>query len=290
MNLRSLKVKIKSIGNVGQITKAMQLVSAVKMKKSQLVAAEGKPYRETLEETMQRIVVGKSQTEHPLTLRRKNQELPILAIVLSSNKGLCGVFNFNLFRFIDRSLQHNYSRHQFLVMGNKAQQFLFHSGAKIIADFSAKLPFQDNVAAVYDFLLASFLGNQVSQVEIYYNRFVSSLTYEPTKKILLPIDTSSFYDHGAKTTQTINYSVEPSPYKVLDGLFSFYIESTIRGAILESEASEHSARMIAMKNASDNTTELVEQLSLLRNGLRQARITNELLDMNTAKLAVTDAS
>jgi len=286
MNLRSLKTKIKSISNVGQITKAMQLVSAVKMKKSQTLANEGKPYRATLEETMKRVVSTGKQTEHPLTLIKKNQQLPTLAIVVSSNKGLCGVFNFNLFRFIDQSLKHDYSQHQFLVMGNKAQQFLFHSGAKIVADFSDKLPFQDNVNAIYDFLVDGFLKNQVRQVEIYFNRFVSSLVYQPTKKILLPMDVSSFYDQEEIGAQT-DYLIEPSAFEVMDGLFSFYIESTIRGAIMESEASEHSARMIAMKNATDNTSELVEKLSLLRNSLRQTRITNELLDMNTAKLAVS---
>lgn len=286
MNLRSLKTKIKSISNVGQITKAMQLVSAVKMKKSQTLANEGKPYRDTLEETMKRVVSTGKQTEHPLTLVKKNQQLPTLAIVVSSNKGLCGVFNFNLFRFIDQSLEHDYSQHEFLVMGNKAQQFLFHSGAKIVADFSDKLPFQENVSAIYDFLIDSFQKNQVRQVEIYFNRFVSSLVYQPTKKILLPMDVSSFYDKEEQIVQT-DYLVEPSPYEVMDGLFSFYIESTIRGAIMESEASEHSARMIAMKNATDNTSELVDKLSLLRNSIRQTRITNELLDMNTAKLAVS---
>jgi F-type H+-transporting ATPase subunit gamma len=286
MNLRVLKNKIKSIGNVGQITKAMQLVSAVKMKKSQQQANESKPYRETLEETMKKVIATGKQIEHPLTLIKKDQKLPTLAIVVSSNKGLCGVFNFNLFRFIDKELNQDYSKYEFIVLGNKAQQFLFHSGAKIVADFSNKTPFQDNVNAIYDFLLNSFQKNQAKQVEIYFNRFVSSLVYKPTKKVLLPLDISSFLNQEEEA-QSINYLVEPSVYRVMDGLFSFYIESIIRGVVIESEASEHSARMVAMKNATDNTTELVDKLSLLRNGLRQAKITNELLDMNTAKLAVS---
>lgn len=288
MNLRSLKSKIKSIGNVGQITKAMQLVSAVKMKKSQTLASEGKPYRQTLEQTLQKVVSAGKQVDHPLTKVAKNTSLPTLAIVVSSNKGLCGVFNFNLFRFIEKQLGHQYNQYEFVVLGNKAQQFLFHSGGKIVADFSSKTPFQDNVSAIYDLLLERFAKGEVKQVEIYFNRFVSSLVYQPTKKTLLPMDVTSFYsDSESLKDKVSDYLVEPSAYKVMDGLFSFYIESTIRGAIMESEASEHSARMIAMKNATDNTTELVEKLSLLRNSLRQTRITNELLDMNTAKLAVS---
>jgi len=286
MNLRSLKTKIKSISNVGQITKAMQLVSAVKMKKSQQRAFEGKPYREILEDTMKKVISTGKQTEHPLTVVGKNNSLPTLVIVVSSNKGLCGVFNFNLFRFIDKQLNHQYQNYEFVVLGNKAQQFLFHSGAKIVADFSDKLPFRDNVNAIYDFLIDRFKTGQTKQVEIYFNRFVSSLVYQPINKILLPMDVSSFFGDQEKIQQT-DYLVEPSAYEVMDGLFSFYIESTILGAIEESEASEHSARMIAMKNATDNTTELVDELSLLRNSLRQTRITNELLDMNTAKLAVS---
>ena len=286
MNLRSLKTKIKSIGNVGQITKAMQLVSAVKMKKSQLRASEGKPYRQTLEETMKKVISTGKQTEHPLTKISKNQKLPTLVIIVSSNKGLCGVFNFNLFRFVDKQLNGQYENYQFVVLGNKAQQFLFHTGAKVVADFSDKIPFQNNVSAIYDFLVDRFMTGQVKQVEIYFNSFVSSLVYQPTRKILLPMDVSSFFENEDKTTK-IDYLIEPSAYEVMDGLFSFYIESTILGAIEESEASEHSARMIAMKNATDNTTELVDRLSLLRNSLRQTRITNELLDMNTAKLAVS---
>ena len=250
------------------------------------MASQGKPYRSTLELTMKRIVATGSQIEHPLTLVKKNQNLPKLAIVISSNKGLCGVFNFNLFKFLDKQFGAGLKDYEFVVMGAKAQQFLFHYGAKIVADFSNKLPFENNVNALYDLLVERFKSDQVKTVELYYNQFVSSLVYKPTKKVLLPMDVSSFYDQDEKIT-TQDYLVEPDPFRVLDGLFSFYIESTIRGAIMESEASEHSARMIAMKNATDNTSELVQRLSLLRNSLRQTRITNELLDMNTAKLAVS---
>jgi F-type H+-transporting ATPase subunit gamma len=286
MNIRSLKNKIKSIGNVGQITRAMQLVSAVKMKKSQDRANQGKPYQEALQATIKKIIFSGQQIEHPLTLEKKDLSLPKLAIVISSNKGLCGVFNFNLFKFLDAELGGNLKNYQFVVMGVKAQQFLFHYGANIVADFSNKLPFEDNVNAIYDLIIDAFKNDQVSEVSLYYNSFISSLVYQPTKKILLPLDIANFTSEEEKIKPE-DYQVEPDAFKVLSGLFNFYIESTIREAIRESEASEHSARMIAMKNATDNTTDLVSRLSLLNNSLRQARITNELLDMNTAKLAVS---
>jgi len=283
MNLRLLKSKIKSIGNVGQITRAMQLVSAVKMKKSQLRAAEGKPYRLSLETTIEKVIASSPIEDHPLMLV-KDPHLKKLAIVISSNKGLCGVFNFNLFRFIDRELDKEIKNYQFIVLGNKAKQFLFHYGGEIVADFSDKMPFESNVTALYELILERFQTAQNQRVELFYNQFVSSLVYKPTKKILLPLDVSTF---ASKEDSSQEYLVEPDPSLVLNGLFSFFVESQIRGAIEESEAAEHSARMIAMKSATDNTEELVSRLTLLRNSLRQTRITNELLDMNTAKLAVS---
>jgi len=287
MNLRSLKSKLKSINNVGQITRAMQLVSAVKMKKSQAIAKAGMAYWQNLELTIKKVVLSGKKIEHPLTLAKKNPHLPKLAIVVSSNKGLCGVFNFNLFKFLHEVVEKNIKNYQFIVLGNKAQQFLFHYGANIIADFSDKAPFEDNVTAIYDLLVKMFKKSKVGQVELYYNRFITSLQYKPTRKILLPLDIANFYKKDEEQKKELDYLVEPDTYQVLNGLFSFYLESTIREAIRESEAAEHSARMIAMKNATDNTDELVSSLSLLSNKLRQANITNELLDMNTAKLAVS---
>jgi len=283
MNLRLLKSKIKSIGNVGQITRAMQLVSAVKMKKSQQRAGEGKPYRLNLETTIEKVVASSPIEDHPLMLT-KNPSLKKIAIVISSNKGLCGVFNFNLFKFIDRELGEDIKNYEFIVLGNKAKQFLFHYGGEIVADFSDKLPFESNVTALYELILERFQTDKNQRVELFYNQFVSSLVYKPTKKILLPLDVSAF---TSKKGSTREYLVEPDPSLVLSGLFSFFVESQIRGAIEESEAAEHSARMIAMKSATDNTEDLVSRLTLLRNSLRQTRITNELLDMNTAKLAVS---
>ena len=285
MNLRTLKSKIKSIGNVGQITKAMQLVSAVKMKKSQQRATEGMPYRQNLEETMKKVIVASPIDDHPLMEVKKN-DLKKLAIVISSNKGLCGVFNFNLFKFIDKEVGKELDNYEFIVLGLRAQQFLFHYGAKIVADFSLKLPLINNVSALFDLILSRFKQNENQRVELYYNRFVSALVYQPTKKVLLPLDISSFSEDEIKT-ESQGYLVEPDSYRVLDGMFSFFIESQIRGAIEESEAAEHSARMIAMKNATDNTQDLVSRLTLMRNNIRQTKITNELLDMNTAKLAVS---
>ncbi len=289
MNLRQLKSKIKSIQNVGQITRAMELVSAVKMKKAQERATHGKPYRLTLEETIESLVSTSAATEHPL-MKVKTGAKKKLAIVISSNKGLAGVFNFNLFKFLDREID-NFNDYEFIVMGLKAQQFLYYMGGKIIADFSSQTPFLDNTTAIFTLARDRFVGGENSGVELYYNEFVSSLVYRPTKKTLLPFDLEVFKggrpEGAAETKRPADYVIEPDVNGVLNGLFDFFLQSEIRGAVEESEAAEHSARMVAMKNATDNSKELVYRLTLYRNSLRQERITNELLDMNTARLAVS---
>lgn len=288
MNLRAIKSKIKSIKNVGQITKAMQLVSAVKMKKAQLKASMGLPYRNALTETIAQLVSASGSLEHPYTQPNKlvNKRL---GIIISSNKGLCGVFNFNLFKFLFKEIK-DFDAYDFVIVGAKAQQFLHHFGARVTADFSQELPFEKNVSAIYSLILSQFLSKQVSGVDLFYNRFVTSMTFEPTKKTLLPLTSESFSVITPENkVQNKNYLIEPDSTRVLAELFNFYIEGQIRGAISESEASEHSARMVAMKNATDNAKDLVYQLTLTRNAVRQSKITNELLDMNTAKLAVSNA-
>jgi F-type H+-transporting ATPase subunit gamma len=288
MNLRQLKSKIKSIQNVGQITKAMQLVSAVKMKKAQQKAISGKPYREALEETIVNLLKSTVISESSLT-SASNEKSKKLAIVISSNKGLCGVFNFNLFRYINKKIE-KIDDYEFIVLGNKAVQFLYHIGGSIIADFSQN-SFEESVSAVYKLASERFLNGPNSSVSLFYNRFVSSLVSKSTEKLLLPLDKEIFEESIKKEGQSDDrgneYVVEPSANKVINGLFNFYLESEIRGAIQESQAAEHSARMVAMKSATDNSNDLVEQLTLMRNSIRQEKITNELLDMNTARLAVS---
>ncbi len=286
MNLRQLKKKIRSVQNVGQITKAMQLVSAVKMKKAQAKAIGGKPYRSALEETIARIASSPSVGEHSLakTARGAKKEL---IIVLSSNKGLCGIFNFNLFRFLSKEIEHRMEDYEFITVGTKAQQFLFHFGGAIIADFSASpRTFEENASTIFNLAKQEFESGTYKGVSIAYNRFVSSFIYTPVREALLPLTDIPMATSG-EDKKNSDYLIEPNAASVLTELLNFYVESKIRGAIQESEASEHSARMIAMKNATDNAKELVHDMTLYRNSLRQERITNELLDMNTARLAVS---
>ena len=286
MNLRQLKTKIHSIQNVGQITKAMQLVSAVKMKKAQSKAVAGKPYRDALKETIANIAQVATISANPLAIVNPKAKRE-LVIVISSNKGLCGVFNYNLLKHIHVVVQNKPDNFDCIVVGQKAQQFLVRYGVSIIADFSKDLPFESSVSALFRMVRKEFLLGHYARVSILYNKFISSLVYEPTREVLLPLSEVTIPTQIPVVHKVHDYVIEPELNEVLTGLLNFYIEHKIRGAIQESEASEHSARMIAMKNATDNAHELVHDMTLLRNSLRQERITNELLDMNTARLAVS---
>lgn len=286
MNLRQLKTKIKSIQNVGQITKAMQLVSAVKMKKAQSKALSGKPYRDALKRTIANIAKSASVAANPLAIANTKVKRE-LVIVISSNKGLCGVFNYNLLKCIHSYVKDKPEAYDCVVIGQKAQQFLVRYGISIIADFSKDTPFETNVSSIFRIARKEFLLGRYAQVSILYNKFVSSLVYEPTREILLPLSEVSIASNEQMVKEVMDYVIEPEINEVLENLLNFYIENKIRGAIQESEASEHSARMIAMKNATDNAHDLEHDMTLLRNSLRQERITNELLDMNTARLAVS---
>lgn len=279
MNLRQVKTKIKSYGNVKKITKAMQLVSAVKMKKAQQLAIDGKPYREELETILRK--VSKKVDFDELSLlkpNRPNTNGKELIIVISSNKGLCGSFNMNLFRLMAKNM--DYKNSDFVTLGSKGVQFIARVGGNVLADYSTNIPLVQ-VSALFDLALEQYLNGSYAGISIVYNKFISTLRSEATKEVILPIKVNQAAD--AEKEEARDYLIEPTPREILEQLFRSYIEEKIRGAIINSEAAEHSQRMIAMKNATDNANDLIYNLTLLGNKLRQEKITFELLDMITAK-------
>lgn len=276
MNLRQLRKKIKAVDNIRKITNAMQLVSSIKMKKAQLEYREGKLYRDFLAQMVTELS-GKIERElSPLLQAGKGEKK--LYFVIATNKGLCGNFNFSLFKKIYREI--DFSQSDFVIYGKKAADFIHRTGGKILAEFSSYKP-SAVVPAVFDYLLKVFLGGKYQQVFLVYNQFVSSTKYEPKIQKIIPLTLSETKEKVI--TLYFNYLIEPSPAEILDRLLKDTIEQQIRDAILSSQAGEHSARMIAMKNATDNAKEIGWQLTLLRNKLRQEKITYELLDMITAK-------
>lgn len=284
MNLRQVRKKIKSISNVKKITKAMQLVSAVKMKKAQQVEVDGRPYRDHLSEILGKVMSGIDLTGSVLTSAKDNQTNKSLVIVISSNKGLCGAFNVNLFRFILKNI--DIKKSDFITVGKKGASFVTRATKSVVADYSVAKPLYE-VPAIFQFALGKFLGGEYSKIQLVYNKFISTLRFDTALETLLPFE----YKEGLqadvkKNPANGNYLVEPSSEEIVDQLLRSYIEEKIRGAIISSEAVEHSARMIAMKNATDNANDVIYNFTLLGNKLRQEKITGELLDMITAKESV----
>lgn len=284
MNIRTIRKKIKSVTNVKKITKAMQLVSAIKMKKAQQVAIDGRPYQIEIENIIRAVSPKIDPSLSPLIafpedkVERKN-----LAIVIASNKGLCGSFNFNLLRFIVKNT--DFKNTDFIIVGKKAN-LLSKFSANIMADYSSSVPL-NNVSALFEFALNKYLDRTYKKIELYHNQFVSTINSEPVVTTLLPINFSQKKEVETETKERESeYLIEPNPKKIIDSLLRSFVEEKLRFALIQSEAGEHSLRMMAMKNATDNATDVIYNLTLVRNKIRQEKITSELLDMVTAKESV----
>ena len=282
MNLRQIRKKTRSIRNVKKITKAMQLVSAVKMKKTQQLEVEGRPYRDTLNSVIERILP---------TIENKPSKLlqPIdkgsdrkLVVFISSNKGLCGAFHINLYRLMLQT-KLDFLKTDFVTVGSKGIQFINRTRGKVLADFS-KTRFLNEVSAIFSFILERFFSGEYSVVSLIYNKYISSFRSESVEDILLPFTWQKKEEEEKRTA--LDYQIEPSAENIIELLLKSHLEEKLRGAIISSEAVEHAARMMAMKNATDNASDIIYNLTLIGNKLRQEKITNELLDMVTAKESV----
>ncbi len=280
-NIRLIKRRIKSAKNIAQITRAMQMVAASKMRKAQEAANAGRMYAQKIAEMVNRLSAGSDPTHHPLLM-----PAPLtgkrLVVLLSTNKGLCGGLNTNLFRFFLKGYDKP-GNHDYITIGLRGSVFLQHMKTTVIADFSGNVPFVGNVAAVVDLVLQKYLSKQYEGVDIVYNNFLSALHQEPKKRTIVPLSIDSTETSSIDTRE---YLIEPSVRRVFDALLPHYVENLVRDAILQAEASEHSARMVAMKNATDNALSLMDELTLVYNKIRQEKITYEISDIVTARLAV----
>ncbi|MBI3619867.1 ATP synthase F1 subunit gamma [Candidatus Roizmanbacteria bacterium] len=285
MNLRQVRKKTKSISNVRKITKAMELVSGIKMKKAQLIELEGRPYRESLKHIISKISPGIDEKMSVLLQAPESSSAKELCIYVSANKGLCGAFNINLFRYLVKNIA--YEKADFITVGRKGAVMVGKLGRPIVADFSATAPL-DEVSAIFQMALTKFVAREFSRVIILYNQFISTLKSAPRTEVLLPISLDFQPEQKEKSNRLTgaDYLVEPSAEEIIEAVLKSFVEDRIRGAIISSEAGEHSSRMIAMKNATDNAEDVIYNFSLLGNKLRQEKITNELLDMVTAKESV----
>ncbi|MGI8435436.1 MAG: ATP synthase F1 subunit gamma [Chthoniobacterales bacterium] len=289
-NTQDIRRRIKSIRNTAQITKAMQMVAASKMRKAQQHALAGRPYANLMNRVLVSLQQRTDSKLHPLLqVRELKQEL---VIVVSTDKGLAGALNTNLFR---ETSNFETDKAVYVVVGRKARQFLSRTRREILADFELKdAPSFPETKAVAKFATEKFLSGEVDRVSVLYTHFINTINQKPTVRTLLPISNFEVAQAEASAAAASDdgqdpmseYVFEPSPEGVLDVMLPYYLQYQVFQMILDARASEHSARMVAMKNATDNAKQFIKDLTLEYNKMRQASITTELLEISTAQMAV----
>ncbi len=309
-NTRELRRRIKSIKNTSQITKAMQMVAAAKMRKAQNQATSGRPYVENLSEALMRLLPKVDMEVHPLlggkeiasSKTPRNDDKSIGVILLSTDKGLVGALNTNLIRTLASHLEG--VNVNYYTVGRKGRSFVARAGKDLKADFeNADIITFRQARQLSKLIIDAFKEGEIGQAILVYPHFISTLRQEPRKVKLLPIDLEGLFsrhpelDSGSQKEmpKQVRHDVggvgseflfEPNADALLDFLLVHHIEEQIYQALLETKASEHSARMVTMQNATDNAKELVSDLQLTYNQTRQASITTELLEITTAQVAM----
>jgi F-type H+-transporting ATPase subunit gamma len=288
-NTQDIRRRIKSIRNTAQITKAMQMVAASKMRKAQQHALAGRPYSEL----MNRVLVSlKSRTDpllHPLLQIRPTAKE--LVLIISTDKGLAGALNTNLMREV---ANFDTSKTVYVTAGRKARQFIARTRRELLADFELKdSPTILETKPISKFCVEKFLSGEVDKVTVLYTHFVNTINQKPVVQTLLPIDRFAFSalstgtsPNDAANDPMLGYIFEPTAEAVLEFMLPYYVQYEVYQMVLDARASEHSARMVAMKNATDNANQFIKDLTLEYNKMRQASITTELLEIATAQMAV----
>lgn len=290
--IKELKTRIKSIQGTRKITRAMQMVSAAKMRKAQFQAASSRPYSSLAWELIANLT---RQLEIDLPILRTHRHAKKIGVlIISANRGFVGSLNVNLIGKLKELEGNPELLCELIVHGQQAKNLTARLGKNIKADF----PKLDKNAAIEDiypiakYLTELYQTNQYRKIYIVYNHFHSTISQKPEIIQLLPFPQEIVKNVKARQEVTIskkygyNYQFEPDPVHVLNHLLPRIIESQIYQALLESDASEHSARMIMMKNATDAASDLIDDLTLSYNQLRQNKITTELAEITAGKIAL----
>jgi F-type H+-transporting ATPase subunit gamma len=277
---RDIRRRIQSVGSTAQITKAMQMVAAAKMRKAQEAALAGRPFVELIYRFQREATTATSEFKHPLLEVRPINKRAV--ILVAADKGLCGALNSNLFRM---AAQFDPANTVFITAGRKAAQFVATTRRQLIAEFvygdSPRFP---EARAISAFARDLFLKKEVDEVRILATRFVNTLTQHPLSLEFLPVGEIKGIELPGAPRETelaaLKESLfEPSPEAFVGYLLGHYLNIFIYQVLLNAKASEQSARMVSMKNATDNAESLIEDLTLEYNKLRQGNITKELLEI-----------
>ena len=295
-NLQDIKRRIKSVKNTAQITKAMELVASSKMKKAQDQALAGRPYAGVINKILAHLSHDEAELDECplLKVREVNREL---FIVISTDKGLCGGLNSNLMRSV---MQDSSDKTSYVTIGSKGRSALALAQKDLIADFPVSDPVTfKEISIVTKFVIEKFEAGEVDRVSVAFTNFVNTLSQRPIVQTLLPVEDTSIterkdyegLEEGDDLSEVYNvpeggYIYEPNSTEVFNLILPHYLKYQLYQMVLEARASEHSARMVAMKNASENAKEMIDELTLQYNKVRQAAITSELLEITTAQLAL----
>jgi F-type H+-transporting ATPase subunit gamma len=275
---REIRRRIRSVGNMSQITRAMEMVSAAKMRKAQARVTASRPYSEQLRQIMSDLATQQPDPEQlqqfPLLQKRPVQNVDL--IVVTPDRGLTGALNANILRRATRFvLEEAGAPVRIIAVGKKARDFFVRTKQEVIAEFTGlgDSVTLDDVRIIADIAIGEFSTGRVDAVYVVYARFVNTLVQRPEVLQILPVEPPE-----AQARYT-DYIFEPSPADVLNSLLPRYVEVQLYQAILEGTASEHSARMVAMRNATENAKEIQQDLTLSYNKARQAQITREVSEI-----------
>ena len=289
---RDIRRRIKSVKNTAQITKAMQMVAASKMRKAQQAALSGRPYATLMNSVLSAVIKKAGDFTHPLTTTREVKKRAV--ILITTDKGLCGALNGNVVR---EAAKFDKNTTVYITAGRKGSQFIARTKRNLIAEFTYKdNPLFSEARAISKFAQDLFLKGEADEVVIAYTDFINTLVQKPTIASFLPITeitgvTSSLGGPARHSEELVNsgveYVFEPGANAVLGAMLPHYLNYRVFQILLEAKASEHSSRMVAMKNATDNAKQLIKDLTLEYNKLRQANITKELLEITSATMALS---
>ena len=287
---KEIRTKIKSVQNTRKITKAMEMVAASKMRKAQERMRAARPYAEKIRNVAAHMAQANPEYKHPFMVAREIKRAGL--IVVTTDKGLCGGLNTNVLRAVTtqlRDAQNKGVETQATAIGTKGMQFLGRIGAKVVSNVvhMGDTPHLEKLIGAIKVQLDAFAAGQIDAVYLAYTRFINTMKQEPVVEQLLPLTADKLTQTDAeKQAYSWDYIYEPDAQTVVDELLIRYVEALVYQAVAENMASEHSARMVAMKAASDNAKNVIGELQLVYNKTRQAAITKELSEIVSGAAAV----
>ncbi|MGB5651995.1 MAG: F0F1 ATP synthase subunit gamma [Sedimenticolaceae bacterium] len=284
---KEIRTKIASVKSTQKITSAMEMVAAAKMRKAQDRMEQTRPYAEKMYEVIGHVALANPEYKHPFMRAREVKRVGL--IIVSSDRGLCGGLNSNLFRHLVkeiRKLRDGGAEVEYCTIGTKALGFFRRVGGKVVAQAThlGDAPHIDDLVGTVKAMLDDYIAGNIDEIRIAFNRFVNTMTQEPTVMQLVPLARGGDSEHLAHHW---DYIYEPGAKEVLDGLLTRYIEALVYQSVVENGACEQSARMVAMKSATDNAGDIIDELQLIYNKARQAAITQEISEIVGGAAAVS---